>query len=106
MSQKFTEAQLEQAIIDLLGKENYPHVLGTTINRDKSEVLIKEDVEKQSKQKNSKSVPEIEVKRGFYYDGYCFIYGAYYYYEGASDPFLFVPASVTAQVISNECGYA
>lgn len=42
---KFTEAQLEQAIIDLLGKENYPHVLGTTINREKSEVLIKEDLE-------------------------------------------------------------
>lgn len=42
---KFTEAQLEQAIIDLLGKENYPHVLGTTLKRDKSEVLIKEDLE-------------------------------------------------------------
>nr|WP_299034985.1 type I restriction endonuclease subunit R [uncultured Tenacibaculum sp.] len=42
---KFTEAQLEQAIIDLLGKENYPHVLGTTIVRDKMEVLIKEDIE-------------------------------------------------------------
>ncbi|MCH2229165.1 MAG: type I restriction endonuclease subunit R [Crocinitomicaceae bacterium] len=42
---KFTEAQLEQAIIELLGKENYPHVLGTTIERDKMEVLIKEDIE-------------------------------------------------------------
>ncbi len=42
---KFTEAQLEQAIIELLGKENYPHVLGTTIVRDKMEVLIKEDIE-------------------------------------------------------------
>ncbi|MGV6844936.1 MAG: type I restriction endonuclease subunit R [Lutibacter sp.] len=42
---KFTEAQLEQAIIELLGKENYPHVLGTTIARNKSEVLIKEDLE-------------------------------------------------------------
>lgn len=43
---KFTEAQLEQAIIELLGKENYPHVLGTTIVRDKMEVLIREDIEK------------------------------------------------------------
>jgi len=42
---KFTEAHLEQAIIDLLGKENYPHVIGTSLNRDKLEVLIKEDVE-------------------------------------------------------------
>ncbi|CAM1340159.1 type I restriction endonuclease subunit R [Tenacibaculum aestuarii] len=42
---KFTEAQLEQAIIELLGKENYPHVLGTIIVRDKMEVLIKEDIE-------------------------------------------------------------
>lgn len=40
---KFTEAQLEQAIIDLLGKEHYPHVLGTSLVREKSEVLIKED---------------------------------------------------------------
>lgn len=42
---KFTEAQLEQAIIELLGKENYTHVLGTTIVRDKMEVLLKEDLE-------------------------------------------------------------
>lgn len=42
---KFTEAQLEQAIIELLGKENYPHVLGATIVRDKMEVLIKQDIE-------------------------------------------------------------
>lgn len=41
---KFTEAQLEQAIIDLLGKQNYPHVVGTALKRNKSEVLIKEDL--------------------------------------------------------------
>jgi len=41
---KFTEARLEQAIIELLGKEGYPHVLGDTINRDPVEVLIKEDL--------------------------------------------------------------
>lgn len=42
---KFTEAHLEQAIIELLGNQKYPHVLGTTIVRDKMEVLIKEDIE-------------------------------------------------------------
>ena len=31
---KFTEAKLEQAIIDLPGKEGYPHVLGETISRE------------------------------------------------------------------------
>ena len=41
---KFTESQLEQAIIDLLGEEGYPHSLGGTIDRDPSEVLIKEDL--------------------------------------------------------------
>ena len=28
---KFTEAQLEQAFIDLLGEQEIPHVLGNTI---------------------------------------------------------------------------
>ena len=41
---KFTEARLEQAIIELLGKEGYPHVLGETISREPGEVLIKEDL--------------------------------------------------------------
>ena len=41
---KFTEAQLEQAIIDLLKEEGYPHVKGDSIPRDPSEVLIKEDL--------------------------------------------------------------
>ncbi len=44
MSQKFTEAQLEQAIIDLLGQEGYPHVLGGTITRAPEEVLIEADL--------------------------------------------------------------
>lgn len=30
---KFTEAQLEAAIIELLGAEGYPHVLGEAIER-------------------------------------------------------------------------
>ena len=41
---KFTEAQLEQAFIELLGKEDIPHVLGGDITRSEDEVLIKEDL--------------------------------------------------------------
>ncbi len=41
---KFTEAQLEQAIIELLGEEGFPHVLGETIQRTPDEVLIKDDL--------------------------------------------------------------
>ena len=41
---KFTEAQLESAIIELLGKQGYPHVLGESIHRDPQEVLIQEDL--------------------------------------------------------------
>ena len=41
---KFTEAQLESAIIELLGAEGYPHVLGEAIERQSNEVLIKEDL--------------------------------------------------------------
>jgi type I restriction enzyme R subunit len=41
---KFTEAQLELAIIELLNGEGYPHVLGETIVRQPQEVLIKADL--------------------------------------------------------------
>ena len=41
---KFTEAQLESAIIELLGVEGYPHVLGDAIERQPQEVLIKADL--------------------------------------------------------------
>ena len=34
MTQKFTEARLEQAIIELLENEGYPNVLGETISRE------------------------------------------------------------------------
>lgn len=43
-SMKFTEAQLEAAIIELLGAEGYPHVLGEAIERQPQEVLIKADL--------------------------------------------------------------
>lgn len=41
---KFTEAQLESAIIELLGVEGYAHVLGEAIDRQPQEVLIKADL--------------------------------------------------------------
>ena len=48
---KFTEAQLESAIIELLEAEGYPHVLGEAIDppdgvagRQPQEVLIKSDL--------------------------------------------------------------
>ena len=37
---KFTEAKLEQAFIELLENEGYPHHLGNTISRKDDEVLI------------------------------------------------------------------
>lgn len=41
---KFTEAQLETAIIGLLKEQGYPHVLGASISRSASDVLIKDDL--------------------------------------------------------------
>jgi len=41
---KFTEAKLEQAVVELLGEQGYPHLLGGELNRNHSEVLIKEDL--------------------------------------------------------------
>lgn len=41
---KFTEAKLEQAIIELLGEQGYPHLNGGELKRSNSEVLIKDDL--------------------------------------------------------------
>ena len=41
---KFTEAQLESAIIELLGEQGYPHLFGDKIVRSPTDVLIKEDL--------------------------------------------------------------
>src|SRR5690625_2731011 len=41
---RFTEAKLEEAFIELLGNEGYPHFLGNTISRMPEEVLIEEDI--------------------------------------------------------------
>lgn len=40
----FTEARLEQAIIQLLGEQGYPHLHGAKIQRNKNEVLLKDDL--------------------------------------------------------------
>ena len=42
---KFTEAQLEEAIIELLGEQGYPHLLGEAIRRGAEEVLIRDDLQ-------------------------------------------------------------
>lgn len=42
---KFTEAQLEQAFIELLAKEEISHLFGQAIQRSPEEVLIKKDLQ-------------------------------------------------------------
>jgi type I restriction enzyme R subunit len=41
---KYTEAQLEDAIIQLLVQQGYPHVVGSTLERELESVLIKDDL--------------------------------------------------------------
>ena len=41
---KYTEAKLEEAVIDLLQKESYTYVKGDTISRAPEEVLLKDDL--------------------------------------------------------------
>jgi type I restriction enzyme R subunit len=41
---KFTEAKLEEAIIELLGEQGYPHLNGAELARSNHEVLIKDDL--------------------------------------------------------------
>lgn len=42
---KFTESSLELAIIELFQNEGYPHIDGSTIHKELSDVLIREDLE-------------------------------------------------------------
>jgi len=42
---KFTEAQLEQAFIELFQQQGYSYISGETITREQESVLIKEDLE-------------------------------------------------------------
>ena len=41
---KFTEDRLEQAIIELLATEGYPHTIGEVLDRNPDDVLIKSDL--------------------------------------------------------------
>lgn len=41
---KFTEDRLEQAIIELLAAEGYPHTIGEALDRNPDDVLIKSDL--------------------------------------------------------------
>ena len=41
---KFTEERLEQAIIELLGEQGFPHCHGESLVREPNEVLIKDDL--------------------------------------------------------------
>ncbi|NYR12007.1 hypothetical protein HC000_05755 [Pseudoalteromonas sp. MIP2626] len=41
---KFTEAKLEQAVVELLGEQGYPHLLCGELSRNNNGVLIKEDL--------------------------------------------------------------
>ena len=43
-SQKFTEAKLEQAIIERLERQDYPNTRGTDLKRSPSDVLIRSDL--------------------------------------------------------------
>lgn len=59
----FTEASLEQAIIELLEEEGYPHVCGTSIQREPSDVLIIEDlITFLQNQYASENITEGEIK--------------------------------------------
>lgn len=41
---KFTEYKLEATFVQLIAEQGYPHVLGESIQRNKEDVLIDEDV--------------------------------------------------------------
>ena len=41
---KFTEAKLEQAIIELLEHQDYPYTRGTDLEREPNDVLIRSDL--------------------------------------------------------------
>ncbi|MEZ8237534.1 type I restriction endonuclease subunit R [Vibrio splendidus] len=63
MSLKFTEAKLEQAIIELLGEQGYPHAVGEQIAReDKEQVLIVDDLRRYlAKQYRGDGITESEI---------------------------------------------
>ncbi|MUK42535.1 HsdR family type I site-specific deoxyribonuclease [Aliivibrio fischeri] len=64
MSLKFTEAKLEQAIIELLGKQGYSHIIGSEVTRkDKEDVLILDDLRHYlAKQYQADGITESEIE--------------------------------------------
>jgi type I restriction enzyme R subunit len=63
MTKKFTESKLEQAFIELLGNEGYPHHLGTTISRMEDEVIIEADLKAFLQQQYQKEgITDIEIQ--------------------------------------------
>lgn len=65
MSMTFTEAKLEQAIIELLGEQGYPHSVGEDIARDDQEqVLILDDLRAYlAKQYQADEITEGEIEQ-------------------------------------------
>jgi len=63
MSKKFIEDQLEAAIIELLGQQGYPHVHGGTLERNISDVLIKNDMRKYlAKRYEKEGMTSVEIE--------------------------------------------
>ncbi len=61
---KFTEERLEQAIIELLGKEGYPHTRGELIERSSEDVLIKSDLrEFLTTRYQADSISDVEIEQ-------------------------------------------
>lgn len=61
---KFTEERLEQAIIELLGKEGYPHTRGEVLERAPEDVLIKSDLrEFLAKRYQTESITASEIEQ-------------------------------------------
>ena len=60
----FNEAALEEAIIEMLGEQGYPHVVGEQIKRSPQEVLIKEDLQHYLSTRYAKDgITEGEIER-------------------------------------------
>ncbi|MCR9289138.1 MAG: HsdR family type I site-specific deoxyribonuclease [Bacteroidetes bacterium] len=63
MVKKFTEPQLEQAFIELIGNEGYPHHLGNTISRKEDEVIIEADLKSFLQQQyQTEGITDIEIQ--------------------------------------------
>ena len=59
---KFTEAKLEEAFIEILGNEGYPHKLGSTLVRSEDEVLIEDDLRAFLKERYKKEkITNVEI---------------------------------------------